>query len=134
MKEESPRFSRIAAESNQGYIVVTFDGFGNGKHSDRLTVRKVTIPEVMSSKLPWEEEKSYKKRQKKTSGKIRIKKSKKIRGSKKHKQVTLIYKVELILKTLTRKKQSYDYGNININKGRTNQEEIKNQTVTNVVT
>jgi hypothetical protein len=64
MKEESPRFSRIAAESNQGYIVVTFDGFGNGKHSDRLTVRKVTIPEVMSSKLPWEEEKSYKKRQK----------------------------------------------------------------------
>jgi len=39
-------------------------------------VRKVTIPEVMSSKLPWEEEKSYKKRQKKTSCKIGIKRSK----------------------------------------------------------
>ena len=83
-------------------------------------MRKVTIPEVMSSKLPWEEEICNKKGQKKTPCKIRIKKSKKIRGSKKHKQVTHIYKVELILKTLTGKKQSYYYGNININKGRTN--------------
>ena len=97
-------------------------------------MRKVTIPEALSSKLPREAEKSYKKGQKKTSCKIRIKKSKKIRGSKKQKQVNHIYKVELILKTLTRKKQSYYYGNININNGRTNQEEIKIQKVTNVVT